>query len=148
MQITKLFENSEVIFGKDETGKYYVIQTVVPASHCTFPNLSDSTFSTEKSACEVLKAMRIPQNVKGFKLILEAVDIMQTNPEASHKLFNGIYKVLSDKHNSKVGAIERNIRHAISLAIPNEVYQKVCGTHERLTNGQFLSALVNYANNN
>ena len=65
----------------------------------------------------ILIKMGISSNIKGFYYILDAVDIIKK--QQIHTNMTTIYEMLSKKHDTTPGAIERGIRHAINKAYKN-----------------------------
>lgn len=63
----------------------------------------------------VLHAMGIPTKLKGFMYIREAVIMTMEDYSITEKITKTLYPVLAEKHNTTPSAVERSIRHAITV---------------------------------
>lgn len=62
---------------------------------------------------ETLISWGITPNLLGYRYIIDALEIIKENPEAKHKLHNGIYPKIAQKYYVETASIERGIRTAI-----------------------------------
>lgn len=105
-----------------------------------------------KITAEILIKMGMPMRLRGFKYIVEAVDIASAEGEVYGALTKIIYKTIAKKHKKSVGTVEKSIRTAISktwdggdLQFLREVMLAGnCVFFRVPTNGEFISCLCDY----
>lgn len=92
---------------------------------------------------DVLFAMGIPANVKGFKYIIDAVQIISRDG-CTVSITGVLYPEVADMNHTTPSRVERAIRHAFEIANSNrgdyEVFEKYIG-HINTNNGAALTSL-------
>lgn len=92
---------------------------------------------------DVLFAMGIPANVKGFKYIIDAVEIISRDG-CTVSITGVLYPEVADMNHTTPSRVERAIRHAFEIANSNrgdyEVFEKYIG-HINTNNGAALTSL-------
>lgn len=69
-----------------------------------------------KEIQDLLLNIGTPTNLKGFKYITYAVQLILANPDsAAVKIVDGLYVDVAKKYKTKASSVERGIRHAISV---------------------------------
>lgn len=64
---------------------------------------------------EVLIALGIPSNAKGYKYIADAIEYIDEHPEG-FQVMKGLYTSIANAHNDQVMKVERAIRHGLDTA--------------------------------
>ncbi|MEF9987816.1 MAG: sporulation initiation factor Spo0A C-terminal domain-containing protein [Christensenella sp.] len=98
----------------------------------------------------VLKRLGIPVNIKGYKFLKEALQMVCADPMKMRPLNLNVYEPLARKYNSTDKCVERNIRHAIETAASRgdpkafEEYfgYSISSEKGKPTNGEFIAALA------
>lgn len=96
-----------------------------------------------------LKRLGIPVNLKGYKFLKEALQIVCADPRKMRPLSANVYVPLARKYSSTDKCIERNIRHAIETAAsrgdPDAFYEyfgySISSEKGKPTNSEFIAAL-------
>lgn len=88
---------------------------------------------------KVLIEMKIIPNLRGYRYILDALDILQEEPELK---CGSLYHSIGKMHGVKDGSVERCIRHAIQFADKESAAWKKYITLEKCANAQFLHLLI------
>lgn len=92
---------------------------------------------------DVLFAMGIPANVKGFKYIVDAMEIIERYG-CTVSITGVLYPKVADMNHTTPSRVERAIRHAFEIANSNrgdyEVFEKYIG-HINTNNGAALTSL-------
>lgn len=61
----------------------------------------------------------LPSNLVGYRYIVEGINYFITHNDMV--LYNGLYRLLEEKYNTKCTLIERNIRYAIFVHFSNNI---------------------------
>lgn len=92
---------------------------------------------------DVLFAIGIPANMKGFKYIIDAVEIISRDG-CTVSITGVLYPEVADMNHTTPSRVERAIRHAFEIANSNrgdyEVFEKYIG-HINTNNGAALTSL-------
>ena len=96
-----------------------------------------------------LKRLGIPVNLKGYKFLKEALQIVCGDQRKIRPLSANVYAPLARKYGSTDKCVERNIRHAIETAAsrgdPDAFYEyfgySISSEKGKPTNGEFIAAL-------
>lgn len=96
-----------------------------------------------------LKRLGIPVNLKGYKFLKEALQIVCDDQRKMRPLSANVYGPLARKYSSTEQCVERNIRHAIETAAsrgdPDAFYEyfgySISSDKGKPTNGEFIAAL-------
>lgn len=108
----------------------------------------------EKNAERLLSTLflkiGLPGHIQGHRYIMHAVCVALQKPEAMHRITKGLYEEVAVHFGSSVSKVERSIRHAIDyiwtngrIEALNEHFGFVmCDSDRRMTNGEYISLLV------
>lgn len=96
-----------------------------------------------------LKRLGIPVNLKGYKFLKEALQIVCDDQRKMRPLSVNVYEPLARKYHSTDKCVERNIRHAIETAAsrgdPDAFYEyfgySISSEKGKPTNSEFIAAL-------
>ena len=93
-------------------------------------------------AINALLDMGIPADIKGFELIVDAMEMFQ-NKETRNGKTTALYEMLAKKNNATASRVERTIRHAFSVVLTKGDLKKVEKylTLQQTTNGNLLHTL-------
>lgn len=97
----------------------------------------------------------IPAQIQGFQYIVEAVDMLQDRPQLIHRITQGLYPGIAERHQTNASKVERSIRHAVGIAwdrdqytVINELYGfTVCHKDKKPSNSEFIALLFNICRN-
>lgn len=110
----------------------------------------DLHFRGESQLEKLLYQIGIPHHVKGFDMIVDALNFALEIEDSFGNINKTLYQKVAEKHGTYPGNIERNIRHAIELAWDNpdnvENIEKELGKYHtqrnsKPTNKAFLKML-------
>ena len=98
---------------------------------------------------DMLLALGVKPNLKGFHYLVDAVDIY-LNHKGDLSITKGLYPEIARKHNTTGSRVERSIRHAIELTADCNPYgemERFFGTTTnmnkgKLTNSEFISVFA------
>lgn len=91
------------------------------------------------STADVLLALGITPNLKGFNVIIDMVDLLNSG---KYTRFNDMYAALSDKYGTKVSAVERSIRFATTkIDVNSETYKKYIGADLTNKSGKIVNTV-------
>ena len=93
-------------------------------------------------AINALLEMGMPADVKGFDLIVDAMEMFQSEETRNGKT-TVLYMMLAKKNNATASRVERAIRHAFSVVLTKGDSKKVEKylTLQQTTNGNLLHVL-------
>lgn len=95
---------------------------------------------------DVLFSMGIMANIKGFKYIVDSLDVIEEEG-CDVSMTKVLYPKVARMNNTMGSRVERAIRHAISIGNSNvgdyEVFEKYIG-HINTTNGAALTSLYKH----
>mgnify|MGYP003291668549 CR=1 FL=1 len=106
-----------------------------------------------KEIQDLLLNIGTPTNLKGFRYITYAVQLILANPDtATIKIVDGLYVDVAKKYNTTASSVERGIRHAIGVTWTNGnleyIYKLFRNSINPLkgspTNTQFIMRLYYY----
>ena len=88
----------------------------------------------------------------GFNFLCEAVNLVISNAELSHKLCRGVYSQIAQKFAVKTACVERSIRHAIDYTFLNKNFtelnkmfnMQLYTIHDKPTAGELINLLAQY----
>lgn len=91
----------------------------------------------------------IPANIKGYFYLLDALDLVIANPEATFSLTQSIYVPIAKQHGIKPGQVSRAIKRAIDIAwdrgdldtLQSYFGYTVSNTRGMPTNGEFVAII-------
>ena len=91
----------------------------------------------------------IPANIKGYSYLLDALDLVIANPEATFSLTQSIYVPIAKQHGIKPGQVSRAIKRAIDIAwdrgdldtLQSYFGYTVSNTRGMPTNGEFVAII-------
>lgn len=98
---------------------------------------------------KILKMLKFPVNIQGYKYIKEAIIIAIKDSEASLQITKGIYPDVSKKFKTTPSRIERSIRHAINLTWEKNnknglnYFNNVLEVENKPTNSQLIAIIAN-----
>ena len=106
-------------------------------------------FSGIKIIYDFLIKIGIYPKLKGFDLLICAVNHVLNNPPCIHAITTQLYPSIAEKFGVSVACVERNMRNAIETAynsgklreIANALYGGNFKKYERPSNGEFISYL-------
>lgn len=97
-----------------------------------------------KEIVELLNEFSIPKHLRGYRMIIDAIQVLSENPNIS---VLDLYTKVAEIHNSTVSRTERAIRYAIESGYDNckmcgiDTFKRVCFSNEKPSNSEFLKAL-------
>ena len=108
----------------------------------------------EETIHETLLLIGIPSNLKGFRYITYAEQMMADDPDLMFHVVDGLYRGIAIQFDTKPACVERAIRHAIAVAwtygnleFINELFRYSVNPNKGTpTNSQFISRLYFYLN--
>ena len=138
-----------VISGQPDTCRF-IVAAVDAGVNTAMPLPEIQTLSKEK---ELLNNLGIRSNLLGYNYILDALRMIQENPDALKNITKELYPELAVRYRTQPCNIERAIRHAIEHAwnIGNKLKNHIFGysvspEKGRPSNGEFLAAVAHYLN--
>ena len=127
--VISAFNEEETIRKVSEYGvKYYALK---PFNLNNLENIINNIYSSSKSKNEliefqekdlqiqvtnVLHALGIPSNIKGYQYVRSAILMVYDNPHFIGGITKELYPDLSIKYNTSIQRVERAIRHAIEVS--------------------------------
>lgn len=110
--------------------------------------ITNENFLLEEKAEFFLRAIGMPQDLLGFKFIIEALKCYDEEAENGEKIkiCKQIYPNIAKKYSKTPLRVERDIRQAITITF-NNMPQKMLDIlfpNIQLTNGRFLSNVYNW----
>lgn len=93
---------------------------------------------------ELLKEFCIPKHLRGYQMIMSAIQVLSENPDIS---VIDLYRKVAEMHNSTVSRTERAMRYAIESGYDNcrmcdiDTFKRVCFSNGKPSNHEFLKAL-------
>lgn len=151
--IKKAFElEAAYVIVKPYVKKYFV-QRVLEAANAQKKRRDIRTESDQLLAGKIsiaLKRLGIPANIKGYKLLREALLAVCMEPGKMRPLKQNIYMPLAERYGSTIKCVERNIRHAIETAAircDTEAFYEYFGytispEKGKPTNSEFIATLA------
>ncbi len=108
------------------------------------------TISREARVTEVMLAMGIPANIKGYQYIREGILLSMSDMEMVNYITKLLYPLIAKKYQTTSSRVERSIRHAIELAWQRgqmHNFQDLCGypvnfRMEKPTNSEFIAVVA------
>lgn len=95
---------------------------------------------------DVLFAMGIPANIKGFKYIMDALEVIDAE-ECGISMTKALYPEVATMNHTIASRVERAIRHAFSIGNSKvgdyDVFEKYIG-HINTNNGAALTSLYKH----
>lgn len=97
-----------------------------------------------KEIVELLNEFSIPKHLRGYRMIIDAIQVLSENPNIS---VLDLYTKVAEMYNSTVSRTERAIRYAIESGYDNckmcgiDTFKRVCFSNEKPSNSEFLKAL-------
>ena len=100
----------------------------------------------------LIQRVGVPAHIKGYKLIRRAILLLLEDPSYSDGITKRLYPKLAEEFSTSPACIERNIRHAVEIALNNgnlkEIEAVFGNTIEpsrgKPTNDAFLSTLTDH----
>ena len=103
----------------------------------------------EISISEILHRVGIPANVKGYRYIREAVELVVENPSMINSVTTVLYPTIARKFESTPSTVERAMRYAINLAwergnldILTSYFGYASKTENKPTNSEFVARIA------
>ena len=93
---------------------------------------------------ELLKEFCIPKHLAGYKMIINAIQVLSENPDIS---VIDLYTKVAEMHNSTVSRTERAMRYAIETGYDNcrmcgiDTFKRVCFSNGKPSNHEFFKSL-------
>jgi Response regulator containing a CheY-like receiver domain and an HTH DNA-binding domain len=108
-----------------------------------------SVFS-ENTISDLLKSVGIPVNIKGFRYLKNAIEIVTKDISNMDRITKRLYQQIADNHNSTPSRVERDIRHAIEVAynrgnprLLNEIFGYTIDEDKgKPTNSEFIAMMA------
>lgn len=97
-----------------------------------------------KEIIELLTEFSIPKHLRGYQMIINAIQILSENPDIS---VIDLYTKVAEMHNSTVSRTERAIRYAIESGYDNckmcglDTFKRICYSNGKPSNNEFLKSL-------
>ena len=97
-----------------------------------------------KEIVELLNEFSIPKHLRGYRMIIDAIQVLSENPNIS---VIELYEKVAEMNNSNVSRTERAIRYAIEAAYENckmyniNTFKRVSFANGKPSNHEFLKAL-------
>ena len=97
-----------------------------------------------KEIVELLNEFCIPKHLRGYQMIINAIQVLSKNPDIS---VIDLYTKVAEKHNSTVSRTERAMRYAIESGYENckmcgiGTFKRVCFSNGKPSNNEFLKSL-------
>lgn len=109
---------------------------------------------TEKKISEKLRSLGVPPNVLGYRYLLEAIKLINSDPTYINQITKRLYPDIAKKYNSTSSKVERAIRHAIELAYTFGPYKELMALNyishkDKPSNSKFMaeiSEILKYEN--
>jgi two-component system response regulator (stage 0 sporulation protein A) len=105
---------------------------------------------SEGNISELLKSVGIPVNIKGFRYLKNAIEIVATDFSNLDKITKRLYLQVANNFNSTPTRVERDIRHAIEVAynrgnprLLNEIFGYTIDEDKgKPTNSEFIAMMA------
>lgn len=105
---------------------------------------------SENNISELLKSVGIPVNIKGFRFLKNAIEIVSTDFANLDKITKRLYLQVANNFNSTPTRVERDIRHAIEVAynrgnprLLNEIFGYTIDEDKgKPTNSEFIAMMA------
>lgn len=106
--------------------------------------------NSENNISELLKSVGIPVNIKGFRFLKNAIEIVATDISNLDKITKRLYLQVANNFNSTPTRVERDIRHAIEVAynrgnprLLNEIFGYTIDEDKgKPTNSEFIAMMA------
>lgn len=103
----------------------------------------------KKETSILLKKAGIPNQIKGYEYLGEAVEMVVRDKNVIHAITKELYPSVSKKFGTTPSRVERGIRHAVTKSFDNmdqdtvyELFGNTISYHRgKATNAQFIAAL-------
>lgn len=97
-----------------------------------------------------LLELGVPMNLKGYKCMVEAIDMVLICPEVVNRFTTVVYPTVGQRLDSTGSRVERAIRHAVEVVFSNtdvDVLYEYFGNaisqkRGKVTNSQFIMAVA------
>lgn len=125
-------------------------QTISDCARYRREMFRNGSYDYEGHISDILKNIGVPVNLKGYRLIFDALLISSRQPSCLCGIMDGLYPKLASMHSSTAARVERNIRNAVEIAFDRcdpvtlEKYfgNTVSAERGKPTNGEFLSMIT------
>ncbi len=105
---------------------------------------------SENAISDLLKSVGIPVNIKGFRYLKSAIEIVTRDISNIDRITKRLYQQIADNHNSTPSRVERDIRHAIEVAynrgnprLLNEIFGYTIDEDKgKPTNSEFIAMMA------
>ncbi|MEI6100485.1 MAG: sporulation transcription factor Spo0A [Eubacteriales bacterium] len=105
---------------------------------------------SESAISELLKSVGIPVNIKGFRYLKNAIEIVTKDFSNIEKITKRLYLQVANNYNSTPSRVERDIRHAIEVAynrgnpkLLNEIFGYTIDEDKgKPTNSEFIAMMA------
>jgi two-component system response regulator (stage 0 sporulation protein A) len=106
--------------------------------------------NSQNNISELLKSVGIPVNIKGFRFLKNAIEIVATDISNLDKITKRLYLQVANNFNSTPTRVERDIRHAIEVAynrgnprLLNEIFGYTIDEDKgKPTNSEFIAMIA------
>jgi two-component system response regulator (stage 0 sporulation protein A) len=98
-----------------------------------------SELKKRRRVIELLSKYGIPAHTKGFRYLLEAVEIVAENPEAIDMITKCIYPDIAKHHHATPASVGKAMERAITAAWNSGVMPQ---RRPRMSNGEFIATLA------
>lgn len=104
-----------------------------------------------KQATELMKELGIRPNIKGYKYIMYAIELSETNRDITDRMIT-LYVTIAEKFNDNYRRVERAIRHAVESAwnignteVQDELFRYTINPDKgKPTNSEFIATIVEH----
>lgn len=105
---------------------------------------------SENAISDLLKSVGIPVNIKGFRYLKSAIEIVTKDISNMDRITKRLYQQIASSHNSTPSRVERDIRHAIEVAynrgnprLLNEIFGYTIDEDKgKPTNSEFIAMMA------
>lgn len=154
--ILGMFDRNNVmqVIDRQPPGYKFIIAAVNMEGKPGDNNLGQSEIPMMIREKEILNNLGIRCNLLGYNYILDALKMVQEDPDSLKNITKELYPELAKLHKTQPCNIERAIRHAIEHAwnrgnidYKNEIFGYTVHPEKgRPSNGEFLAAIAHYLN--
>lgn len=112
----------------------------------------DKDATIQQAVALALKRLGVPLQVKGYRMLSEAIYHVIVNPEEIHSMMRQLYPAVASVCHSSPARVERNIRHIIEMIWDRcrvEVMEEYFGNSldvnkDKPTNSEFIATIANH----
>ncbi|WP_051620964.1 sporulation initiation factor Spo0A C-terminal domain-containing protein [Paenibacillus sp. UNC451MF] len=93
-------------------------------------SLDPESIDEEKRVIRLLDFLCVPDHIKGFQYLKDAILIVINDPDATSAITRSVYPVIAEKYRTTPSRVERAIRHAVDVCwgrVDKEAIREVFG---------------------